>query len=72
MKILGFLCFILLSQGIGGLANEFTGGRFHLWALTHKIGFLDGYQIYADIALIVLGLALAAAAGSPKGRTDSS
>jgi hypothetical protein len=69
MKTLfGFLCFVLLTQGIGGLAYEFTDGRFHLWALTHKIDFLDGYQIYADIGLIVLGLALAAASGSVKRR----
>lgn len=62
--LLGFLCFVLLAQGIGGLVSEVIGGGPHLWGITHKIGFLDGYQLYANIGLIVLGLAVGAAAGS--------
>jgi hypothetical protein len=59
---LGFLGFVLFTQGIGGLAYELTDGRFHLWAgLTHKAGFLHGNEIYASIGLIVLGVALFAA-----------
>jgi hypothetical protein len=66
--ILGFLCFVALSQGVGGLLYELTGGWFRLWTLTHRLHFLDGYRLYADIALIVLGLALAGVLESIKRR----
>lgn len=58
---LGFLCFVLLTQGAGGLVYELTDGWFRVWALTHRIDALDGYQIYVSIALILLGLAVGAA-----------
>lgn len=61
---LGFLCFILITQGAGGLVCEFTDGRIRHWAITSRLGFLDGYEIYTDIGLIVLGIALAAARDS--------
>ncbi|MEU4090939.1 hypothetical protein [Streptomyces sp. NPDC026673] len=61
---LGFLGFVLLSQGIGGIAYELTGGWFRLWALTHRIGFLDGYQIYVCVLLVALGVAVCMAAES--------
>ncbi|MEU0180037.1 hypothetical protein ABZ312_02425 [Streptomyces sp. NPDC006207] len=61
---LGFLGFVLLSQGIGGIAYELTGGWFRLWALTHRIGFLDGYEIYVCVLLLVLGVAVLSAAES--------
>lgn len=60
-SLLGFLCFILVSQGIGGLLHTFTGGSFDLWALTHRIGFLDGYEVYVSGVLLVLGVAVGAA-----------
>ena len=60
-SFLGLLCFLLLTQGAGGLVYELTDGWFRLWALTHRIGFLDGYQVYVDISLILLGLAVGAA-----------
>lgn len=70
-NFLGFVCFVLLTQGLGGLAHELTGGWFDLWALTHRIGFLDGYEIYASIVLIVLALAVGAATESVQsGRGD--
>ncbi|MDT0382099.1 hypothetical protein RM572_25390 [Streptomyces sp. DSM 42041] len=58
---LGFVCFVLLSQGVGGLLHTWTDGWFTLWALTHRIGFLDGYHVYVDVLLIVLGLAVGSA-----------
>ncbi|MEU1538109.1 hypothetical protein ABZ461_08265 [Actinacidiphila glaucinigra] len=61
---LGFLGFVLLSQGIGGIAYQLTGGWFRVWALTHRIGFLDGYEIYVCVLLIVLGIAVCSAAES--------
>jgi hypothetical protein len=57
--LLGVVSFVLISQGLGGLAYEFTDGRFHVWALTHRLHFLDGFQVYVCLGLIVLGLAVA-------------
>ncbi|TXS48546.1 hypothetical protein EAO75_16585 [Streptomyces sp. uw30] len=60
LEILGF---IALVQGIAGLVHEFTDWD---WGLVQRIGFLDGFEIYASIALIVLAIALFAAAESRK------
>jgi len=57
--LLGILVFVLLSQGIGGLVHEFTDGRWRVWALVHRIHFLDGYHVYVSVGLIVLGIAVA-------------
>ncbi|QTE01866.1 hypothetical protein [Streptomyces cyanogenus] len=61
-RLLEFLGFLALMQGTGGLAYEITG-RLH-WGITLRWGVLDGYEIYASIALILLALALFAAAES--------
>jgi hypothetical protein len=61
---LGFLGFVLLSQGVGGIVYELTGGWFRVWALVHRIGFLDGYEVYVCVLLLVLGLAVCVAAES--------
>ncbi|MEU6682315.1 hypothetical protein [Streptomyces sp. NPDC046832] len=58
LEILGFLA---LVQGVAGLVQEFTDWN---WGLVQRLGFLDGYEIYASVALLVLGVALFAAAGS--------
>ncbi|MEV5105314.1 hypothetical protein ACFQ7G_14635 [Streptomyces massasporeus] len=60
LEILGFLA---LVQGVAGLVHEFTDWN---WGLVQRVGFLDGYEIYASVALLVLGVALFAAAGSRK------
>ena len=60
LEILGFLA---LVQGVAGLVHEFTDWN---WGLVHRLGFLDGYEIYASAVLLVLGVALFAAAGSRK------
>ncbi|GGY15224.1 hypothetical protein [Streptomyces djakartensis] len=60
LEILGFLA---LVQGVAGLVHEFTGWN---WGLVRRPGVLDGYEVYASIALLVLGIALFAAAGSRK------
>ena len=52
-----------LVQGVAGLVHEFTDWH---WGLVQRLGFLDGYEIYASVALLVLGVALFAAAGSRK------
>ncbi|MCF4141074.1 hypothetical protein L1856_36040 [Streptomyces sp. Tue 6430] len=58
MEALGF---IALVQGVAGLVHEFTDLD---WGLVQRIGFLDGHEVYASVALLVLAFALFAAAES--------
>jgi hypothetical protein len=60
-SFLGFLCFVLLSQGVGGLLYELTGGWFRLWSVVARFGVFDGYEIYVSVVLIVAGVAMGAA-----------
>lgn len=62
LEVLGF---VALVQGALGLVNEFTG-RLRGWGLVQRLGFLDGYEIYASVTLLVLSFALFAAAESRK------
>lgn len=62
-QLLEFLGVIALVQGVAGLLHEFTDWD---WGLVQRIGFLDGYGIYASVVLLVLAVALFAAAGSRK------
>ncbi|MFJ8001784.1 hypothetical protein ACIQ7D_32570 [Streptomyces sp. NPDC096310] len=61
---LGFLCFVLLSQGVGGLLYELTDGWFRLWSFVSRVSFFDGYEIYVSVVLVVAGAAMGAAAGA--------
>ncbi|MBQ0865087.1 hypothetical protein ACH4RA_06090 [Streptomyces smyrnaeus] len=68
-KFLGFVSFVLIVQGGGGLVHEVTDGRFNLpWAAVHRLGLLDGYEVYACVLLIVLGIAVGAASDAVKRR----
>ncbi|MEU6596422.1 hypothetical protein [Streptomyces flaveolus] len=60
-QVLEFLGFIALVQGALGLVHEFTD--WHA-GLVQRIGFLDGYEVYASVALLLLAFALFAAAES--------
>ncbi|MGF0169232.1 hypothetical protein ACQF36_01455 [Streptomyces sp. Marseille-Q5077] len=60
-QLLEFLGVIALAQGVMGLLNEFTDWN---WGLVHRLDFLDGFEIYASVALLVLAVALFAAAES--------
>ncbi|MFE9771951.1 hypothetical protein ACFYOV_09815 [Streptomyces sp. NPDC005931] len=62
-QLLEFLGFVAFVQGVAGLTHEFTGWD---WGLVQRWGLLDGYEIYAGIALVVLAVALFAAAESLK------
>jgi hypothetical protein len=64
-QILELLGFLALVQGALGLVHEITG-RLHGWGLVQRLGFLDGYEIYASVTLLVLAFALFAAAESRK------
>jgi hypothetical protein len=59
LELLGF---VALTQGTGGLVYELTGKL--RWGITQRWSVLDGYEIYASVALIVLAIALFAAAES--------
>ncbi|MEU0677942.1 hypothetical protein ABZ330_34700 [Streptomyces sp. NPDC006172] len=64
-KLLEVLGFIALVQGIAGLVHEFT--NWH-WGLVQRLGFLDGYEVYASVTLLVLSFALFAMAEAQKPR----
>ncbi|WP_329222273.1 hypothetical protein OG352_34175 [Streptomyces sp. NBC_01485] len=60
LEVLGFLA---LVQGVLGLVHEFSD--WHV-GLVQRIGLLDGYEVYAGVALIARAFALFAAAESRK------
>lgn len=62
-QVLEFLGFIALAQGVMGLVHEFT--HWHV-GLVQRIGFLDGYEVYASVALLLLAFALFAVADGRK------
>ncbi|MFF8192623.1 hypothetical protein ACF05L_17540 [Streptomyces bobili] len=62
-QLLELLGFFALVQGVAGLVHEFTD--LH-WGLVQQVGVLDGYEVYASVALLVLAFALFAAAESRK------
>lgn len=66
-KLVEFFGVVALVQGVGGIVHA-TTGWLRGWGLVDRLGFLDGYEIYASVALIVLSIALFAAAES-RGRT---
>ncbi|MEU7583783.1 hypothetical protein AB0B50_40100 [Streptomyces sp. NPDC041068] len=64
-RLLEFLGVVLLIQGAVGLVHRFTG-ELRGWGLVQRLSFLDGYETYASVALIVLACAVFAAVASRK------
>jgi hypothetical protein len=60
-QLLELLGFLALAQGAMGLLHEFTD--WHI-GLVQRVGFLDGHEIYASVALLVLAFPLFALAES--------
>ncbi|MGW4877633.1 hypothetical protein ACWEPI_13835 [Streptomyces sp. NPDC004262] len=60
-QVLELLGFVALVQGVLGLLHEFT--HWHV-GLLRRLGFLDGYGVYASVALVALAIALFAVAES--------
>ncbi|MFE1441656.1 hypothetical protein [Streptomyces sp. NPDC058739] len=58
LEVLGFLA---LAQGVLGLLHEWVHWDI---GLVRRLGVLDGYEVHASVALVVLGIALFARAGS--------
>ncbi|MFF2021558.1 hypothetical protein ACFVW2_07070 [Streptomyces sp. NPDC058171] len=51
----GFLGFVALVQGALGITNEFGWGD---GGLLRHAAFLDGYELFASIALLLFAFAL--------------
>ncbi|MGW4700759.1 hypothetical protein [Streptomyces sp. NPDC004285] len=62
-KFLEGLGALLLVAGVAGVIREVTGGWFHFLGLTRfltdNVGFLEGRELFANIVVAVVGLALA-------------
>ncbi|WP_326594814.1 hypothetical protein [Streptomyces sp. NBC_01803] len=59
-KILEAAGVLLILQGAGSVAHHFADW-FRPWTMVHRIGFLDGYEVFAGVVLIMVGLAACAA-----------
>jgi hypothetical protein len=60
-KVLELLGFIALLQGVLGLLHQWVHWDV---GLVRRLDFLDGYEVYASVALVVLAVALFAVAES--------
>ncbi|MFJ9174302.1 hypothetical protein [Streptomyces sp. NPDC102360] len=60
--ILGFISFTLILGGVQGIVHEAFGTWIPLMGFMRHV-YVDGYEIYISIALIVLGVAVGTAAG---------
>ncbi|MEU6169136.1 hypothetical protein [Streptomyces tanashiensis] len=62
-KFLEGLGALLLVAGVAGVIREMTDGWFRFLGLTRflteNVGFLEGRELFANIVVAVLGLALA-------------
>ncbi|WP_329124970.1 hypothetical protein [Streptomyces sp. NBC_01465] len=56
-KIFEVAGLLLLIQGVGGLLHEWFDW-FPLTGLVTRLGFLNGYEVFADIVLTVVGCAV--------------
>ncbi|CAL9599357.1 hypothetical protein [Streptomyces sp. enrichment culture] len=54
-QVLELLGFIALVQGVLGLLHEWVHWDV---GFVRRAAFLDGYEIYASVALVVLAIAL--------------
>ncbi|MFF0741791.1 hypothetical protein ACFYVL_15445 [Streptomyces sp. NPDC004111] len=60
-RILEVVGFLLVLWGVGGLIHEWFDW-FKLWTIVDKLGWFEGYEIYANIVVAAAGLALIVAA----------
>jgi hypothetical protein len=62
-KILETVGFVVFAQGAAGLLHEWTGW-FRLWAVVRRFDFLQDHGLFANIVLVVTGVAVMIAADS--------
>lgn len=58
-KVMELIGLLALAEGVLGLVHALAHWRV---GFLRRLGFLDGYELYASVTLLVLGLALCAAA----------
>ena len=46
--------FLLVVQGAAGLVYHFVGW-FGLWTVVHRLGFLAGHDVLANVVLVAIG-----------------
>src|SRR6266536_3133865 len=56
-RFLVYAGFLLAVQGAGGLVYHFLGW-FRLWTVVHRLGFLVGHEVLANVGLIAAGAAV--------------
>ena len=54
-KFLEYAGLVLIVEGAAGLVYHFVGW-FRLWTVVHYLDFLSGFEIAANVVLIVLGI----------------
>lgn len=60
---------LLIIQGVGGIINRLAGGG-PSWFLANYIEAIQGYEIIANIVLLLLGAAIGAGSLKLKGKDD--
>lgn len=61
-KILEVAGFVLFVAGASGLVHEVTGWMPKFFGFLRLLPFLDGHEVYTNIVLVVVGVALMASA----------
>lgn len=59
-KFVGTAGFLIMVSGVAGLIYHFTDGWFKFFNFVRFIDFLKGYEVIANIVLIVIGFVIAA------------
>jgi hypothetical protein len=65
----GALGFLIAINGVSGLIHEWLGW-FRIWAAVRYFDFLDGYEVVANIALILIGVVVMMAAHQVRKPTE--
>ncbi|MDI2124934.1 hypothetical protein [Yinghuangia seranimata] len=62
-KLLETVGFVLAALGGAGVVQHYFGW-FRLWAVTRHLTFLDGYLLWTNIGLLLIGATLMFASDS--------
>ncbi|WP_028927810.1 hypothetical protein [Pseudonocardia acaciae] len=65
LRVLGVL---MVLQGAGGVVDHLGGSHWLGPFLINRTGLFDGYELYANLVLGALGVAVVAAASSAAGK----
>jgi hypothetical protein len=64
--LLGALGVLMVLQGTGGILDHLGARPWFGLILINRSGLFGGYEIYANLVLAALGIAVIAAARSPE------